>query len=202
MHMYPTLRQYVESLPDDAARIPEARKVDLARLAEYVASVPAAHLVFICTHNSRRSHFAQVWAAAAAHRFGVGEVFTYSGGTETTAVNRRAVAALERAGFQVERADVGDNPRYLVSFAPDAPPVECFSKQYDHPANPKHDFAAVMTCAEADAGCPFIPGAAFRIALAYEDPKAADDTPEEQQRYDERCRQIGAELYYAFSLLK
>jgi hypothetical protein len=48
---------------------------------------------------------------------------------------------------------------------------------------------------------PFIPGAEMRLALTYEDPKAADNTPEEAQRYDERVRQIGREIFYAMRLL-
>ena len=38
-------------------------------------------LNFICTHNSRRSHLSQIWATTMAYRFGVKNVFCYSGGT-------------------------------------------------------------------------------------------------------------------------
>jgi len=59
-----------------------------------------------------------------------------------------------------------------------------------------------MTCSDADENCPFIPGAELRLPLTYDDPKAADDTPQEAARYDERLRQIGRELFFALSLLK
>lgn len=67
---------------------------------------------------------------------------------------------------------------------------------YDDPRNPQKDFAAVMTCAEADQNCPFIPGAELRVTLPYRDPKEADGTPDETRIYDERCRQIATEMVY------
>lgn len=200
---YPALQQYIaaEILPA-MAEISAERQEVLREIASYIQEEAEAgqpiQLVFICTHNSRRSHFGQIWAAAAAAYYGVPGVHTYSGGTEATAFNPRAVAAVQRAGFQVENPG-GNNPRYQVRFAADSPTLECFSKVYDDPANPRHSFAAIMTCAEADQACPIVPGAALRMPTPYVDPKEADDTPQEAARYDERCRQIGAELFYVFS---
>jgi arsenate reductase len=154
-----------------------------------------ARLTFIGTHNSRRSHFGQVWAAVAAHYFGMQNIETYSGGTEVTAFNPRAVAALERVGFEVETTKE-ENPHYRLYFAEDVESLLCFSKKYDDPANPQKDFIAIMTCSEADENCPFIPGAKHRFSLTYRDPKEADDAPQETNRYDERCRQIATEMCY------
>lgn len=136
-----------------------------------------------------------IWAAVAARLAGL-PISTYSGGTEATALNPRMVAALKRAGFRVENPG-GDNPHYRVWFAGDVAPLVCFSKRYDDPVNPTAGFAAVMTCSDADENCPFINGAEVRIALTYEDPKVADDTPQEAERYDERLRQIGRDLIWA-----
>ena len=77
--------------------------------------------------------------------------------------------------------------------------MECYSKTYDDPSNPQEGFAAVMTCSQADKNCPMVMGAALRVAIPYDDPKAADGTPEEAQRYDERCNQIATEMFYLFS---
>ncbi len=197
--MYPNIDNYIQSLIPEMELIPRPRQELLLRLAEQVQ--PGVSLTFICTHNSRRSHFGQIWAAVAAAWYGVEGVKTYSGGTEATAFNLRAVAALERAGFRVENPG-GENPFYRVSFSENEPALECFSKVYDHPANPSQDFIAVMTCSEADENCPFIPGATLRVPLTYEDPKEADGTPEETARYDERCRQIAAEMFFLFSQVK
>jgi arsenate reductase len=182
--------------------IPEKRKGELEEVAAFVTSKRDAgedsELTFICTHNSRRSQMAQLWAAVAAAHFGVDGVRTYSGGTEATAFNPRAVAAMQRAGFVVDNPG-GDNPRYQVSFEDTGSTLECFSKRYDDPANPPEGFAAIMTCSDADEACPVVPGAAFRAAIQYEDPKAADGTPLESAAYDERCLQIATEMFYVFS---
>jgi len=58
-----------------------------------------------------------------------------------------------------------------------------------------------MTCSSADEGCPFIPGA-VRIPLTFEDPKAFDNTPLQQEKYMERSLQIASELKYVFSAIK
>ena len=178
------------------------RKRRLAALAAFIRermqNDEPARLTFICTHNSRRSQLAQVWAAVAAAQYGIEQVHTFSGGTEATAFNPRAVAALRRAGFVIEDPG-GDNPRYAVGAAPGMPPLQLFSKTFEHPDNPQEGFAALMTCSEADQACPFVPGADLRLALPYEDPKVADGTPEETERYDERSHQIATEMLYAFS---
>lgn len=194
MPYYPFLTSYINELIKEADQIPAERKNELVRVAGYISSTPApAKLNFICTHNSRRSHISQIWAATAAAYYKV-PAQCYSGGTEATAFNPRAVAAMERAGFQVQNPG-GENPVYQVQMGDDLPTLTCFSKTYDDPVNPQTKFAAIMTCDHADANCPFIPGAT-RIALTYKDPKEADDTPAETTRYDERVRQIGREMFY------
>ncbi|MFH5805979.1 protein-tyrosine-phosphatase [Alienimonas sp. DA493] len=199
----PPLRTYVVARVAEFDQIPAARKAQLEELAAHVrerreAGAPV-RLTFICTHNSRRSHLGQLWAAVAAEAYGVEEVETFSGGTEATAFNPRAVAALQRAGFQIESDGAATNPRYAVTLGETLPASVCFSKKYDEAPNPRSDFAAVMVCTDADEACPIVPGAAARFALPYEDPKIADDTPAEAERYDERTAQIGREMLYAFS---
>lgn len=202
----PGLAASVDRLLAELDTIPAGRRERLEELAAFIsARVEAgepARLTFICTHNSRRSHMAQVWAQTAAHAFGVPGVETYSGGTEATAFNPRAVAALERAGFLVEVAGPSDNPVYGVQFAEDAEPMACFSKVFDRAPNPSAGFAAVMTCSAADAACPLVPGADERIAITYEDPKAFDGTAREAAAYDERCRQIAREMLWAFARVR
>jgi arsenate reductase len=109
------------------------------------------------------------------------------------------VAALQRTGFKIDSPG-GENPHYQVAFAETQSLLVCYSKTFDDVVNPKSGFAAIMTCSDADENCPFIPGAAFRLPLTYDDPKVADGTPEETARYDERVRQIGREILYAMQL--
>ena len=159
-------------------------------------------LNFICTHNSRRSHISQVWAQAAAHYYGIKNVETFSGGTEATAFNPRAVTAMKQAGFDISTIKEGSNPVYKVKFSDDAPALTVFSKKYDDDFNPKKDFAAIMTCSHADENCPLILGASVRIALTYNDPKDFDGTSQEAAKYSERVNEIGREILYAFSQVK
>ena len=162
-------------------------------------------LTFICTHNSRRSHLAQVWAQVGAEVSGLQGVRTFSGGTEATACNPRTVAAMRRAGFQVAVQDTvhgATNPTYDVSMGKDVPGMACFSKTYTDEANPQQGFGAVMTCSSADRGCPLVHGAAARFATPYVDPKVSDGTDEEAATYDARCRQIGTEMLYLMGEVK
>ncbi|NJK87988.1 MAG: protein-tyrosine-phosphatase [Myxococcales bacterium] len=184
-------------------RIPEERKKALTKLALWVRTQLDAgqtpKLVFICTHNSRRSHISQLWSEASASVFGVEGVESFSGGTEVTAFNPRAVAAMQRAGFEIAKKADGDNPRYVASYGPKGRRIEAFSKVYKDAPNPDHGFAAIMTCGQADKSCPTVQGAAFRVAIPYEDPKASDGTPDESATYDQRVAQVARELLFAYS---
>lgn len=200
--LYPELEKYVQQRVGEFDQIPEVRKDSLKEIAAYVkdqikAEQPA-RLVFICTHNSRRSHISQIWAATAAGYYGIGKIETYSGGTEATAFNTRAVAALQRAGLKIEKGPDGKNPRYEVRFRETGKALDCFSKTYSDPANPQKDFCAVMTCSQADKACPAVKGCSLRVAVPFDDPKVADDTAEESAKYDERCAQISREMLYLF----
>ena len=157
-----------------------------------------ADVLFVCTHNSRRSHMAQLLGLAAARRKGLITVRTFSGGTEATAFNPRAIAALRRVGFEIEGAE-GTNPHHLVRSSPSLDPVEAYSKRFTDPPNPPSGFIVVMTCSQADAACPYVQGATTRVAVPYDDPKMADGTPEEAARYDERVAQIGRDLAWVFA---
>lgn len=182
------------------------RKEQLMQLTHFIEKRSqenhVVHLNFICTHNSRRSHLSQLWAQAAAHYYGIPNVQCYSGGTEATAFNPRAVKAMQDAGFMISKIKEGENPIYEVFFAEDINPVTAFSKTYDNPFNHNQDFAAIMTCSHADENCPLVFGATSRIALTYDDPKEFDETPQEAEKYKERVEQIGTEILYAFSQVK
>lgn len=199
--LLPALHEYISALPDFST-LPAGRKALLEPLAVYIREKLAAgspvKLIFICTHNSRRSHFGQVWAQIFAQHYGIAPVDCYSGGTETTACNPRTVAALERAGLRAQAITGGENPVYLLRYADGVNPAVAFSKVYDQAPNPRSGFAAIMTCSQAEENCPFVAGAEKRFSITYEDPKAADGSPDEEAVYDARCRQVAGELGYVF----
>jgi arsenate reductase (thioredoxin) len=197
--MFSELDKYIQNRESEFADIPESRKSQLREVAVYIKELTKSgkdvELNFICTHNSRRSHLSQIWSGTAAGYYGLNGIHTYSGGTEATAFNPRAVAAIERAGFSVENPG-GDNPEYKVRADDHSEPMICFSKKFGDPFNPQDDFAAVMTCSDADENCPFVPGATKRFSITYIDPKESDGTPRESETYDDRCRQIAREMLF------
>lgn len=197
---------YIKGNTLNFSRIPTERKENLNKIAEYISNKinakETAELVYICTHNSRRSHFGQIWGATAAAYYGIENVKTYSGGTEATACNERSVAALKRVGFKIVKTTETSNPIYTIKYGVGGPKLVAFSKKYDHSANPPKGFCAIMTCSSADAACPAVFGAVKRVSTPYEDPKAFDGTESEARMYDERCKQIATETFYVFSKIK
>lgn len=203
--MYASIQTFCNNLIPRFSEITEERKQLLQKISQYIQtkkdSQQPINFVYVCTHNSRRSHFGQVWAAVAANYFGVDNVHTFSGGTEATAFNPNAIKALRNIGFDIKDDGQTINPTYTVKFADDAY-TTCFSKVYNHPTNPQQHFAAIMTCSDAEQNCPFIPGVDLRIGTTYNDPKAFDNTPQQDAAYTERATQIALECLYVFSLVK
>ena len=182
------------------------RKIILQPLVDYIQSKVSnqqeIRLNLICTHNSRRSHLSQVWAQTAAAYYDIKNVFCYSGGTEATAMFPMVSKTLAKQGFEIKTIAEGSNPVYIIKYAENEHPVIGFSKTYDDSLNPQDEFVAIMTCSQAYGGCPFIAGAEKRIPITFEDPKAFDNTPQQEEKYEERSLQIATEMFYVFSQIK
>lgn len=194
------------SINFDFTTISDERKEILQPLVDFIQAKADANedirLNLICTHNSRRSHLAQIWAQAAALNYDIPKVTCYSSGTEATAMYPKVVETLTQAGFKIQILASGSNPVYSVKYAENEHPVIAFSKTYYDDFNPEGGFAAIMTCSQADGGCPFISGAEKRIAITYDDPKAFDGTAQQAEKYSERSIQIATEMFYVFSNIK
>jgi len=203
--MFATLKNACDELVTQFDTISLERKEILQKIASYVQQKLNAneniHLMFVCTHNSRRSHYGQLLGAVAASYYRIKNVYTYSGGTEETAFHPNAIHALQTLGFQIVAKDNNTNPRYTVRFGEDTDTHICFSKKFDHESNPSFSFCAIMTCGDAEQNCPFIPGVELRIATTYDDPKVFDNTSEQDEKYLTRALQIGKEMLYVFSLI-
>lgn len=136
-----------------------------------------------------------------ANYHGIEKVKCYSGGTEATAVFPVVIETLENVGFTVTKISNYTNPTYKLSFSEETNPMTLFSKRFNDYYNPRRDFAAVMTCTDADENCPIIPEA-IRVSLPYNDPKISDGTDQQVQVYAERSEQIATEMNYIFSRIK
>ena len=200
--MYKPIKKYCQNLTTNFDEITEDRKQILNKITSYIKQKDGnqTNLIYVCTHNSRRSHFGQIWATVAADFYNIQNIKSYSAGTEQTAFHPNAIAALSRIGFNIESSKEKQNPKYVVNFGENKS-TTCFSKTIDHKTLPQQNFAAIMTCDEAEQNCPFLPGAETRIATTYQDPKTFDGTPQEAEKYDERCKQIALETLYVFSQL-
>ena len=202
--MFQNLNTTIESI--SKTTIAEERKVVLQPLIDFIQTKvdiqQSIRLNFICTHNSRRSHLSQIWAQTLAFHFGIRNVFCYSGGTEATAMFPKVGEILTNQGFQIQQLSSENNPVYTVKYDENEEAIVCFSKTFDDAFNPNSEFAAIMTCSSADAGCPFIAGAEKRLPIRYEDPKAFDGTDLMDAKYTERSLEIASELYFVFSKIK
>jgi len=189
----------------DLSSISATRKAELDILITYIVNRLKAkqriRLIFICTHNSRRSHLGQIWAKTIATYFKMDEISSYSGGTEETALFPKVAETLIKQGFEIHKLSEGTNPVYAIKYGNNDAPIVAFSKKYDHKFNPQSSFAAIMTCSSAEENCPYIRGADQRISLQYEDPKLFDGSDLMDEKYTERSLQIASELFYVFSEL-
>lgn len=199
----PTYGQLTALTIEIPLRTAPQRLERLSQLARFIAEQPRhepVNIMFICTHNSRRSHIAQIWAQIAAAEHNLTHVQTFSGGTERTRFEERAIRALESMGLKFEKqGNHSSNPVYRVIASAAAQLPMVFSKTIEDASNPSSGFAAVMTCEEADEACPFVRGANYRLALPYLDPKRSDNTPQESETYTERCWEIATEMWWVMS---
>jgi arsenate reductase len=169
---------------------------------ETLNSKPDTYLNFICTHNSRRSQLAQVWAYYAAYYFNLLNIKSYSGGTAVTAFFRNTVKTLQETGFNFQVTEFDhQNPKYKISFDNQHKPLIGYSKLFNDEHNSEAYFA-ITTCSSADENCPFIPEAIWRFHLPFNDPKEFDNTDQEKEAYLKANQQIAGEIYFLFEQLK
>ncbi len=202
--LFQGIAQIIEDLKPQ--EISEERKAFLKPLTDFIQAKvfkgEEIRLIFICTHNSRRSLLAQIWAQALAHHFGILNVFCYSAGTKATTLFHAVKRTLLESHFQFENLAGGPNPVHAILYSPNEDPVFGFSKTLKHDYNPKEGFASIMNCSEADGNCLIVAGAEARFPIPYEDPKAFDGTEQQAEKYRERSLQIATELCYVFAQIK
>lgn len=157
------------------------------------------HLIFICVQNSRRSHFAQVFAQVLAYQYQLKNVRCYSGGVEVTCIHPNTVKTLKSFGFLVQQTSFTKNPMYELVYDPHEKPIFLYSKSFEEIIKSIPEFAAVLVCSESETNCPYVQGAEKRILLPYDDPKRADHTENPLQEYKRVAEQIKEEMSWVFS---
>lgn len=163
-------------------------RIEIENAAQAIGSSSDAckNIVFICTHNSRRSQLAAFWAQYWADELGMDYSF-FSAGTEKTSVYPTILDALEHMNISIDR--VGDS---FVAYTSKRK-VPLFSKTLEDPTLPKQ-YHAITTCSDADENCPFLPEAVTRSHIPYEDPKWSDGHNEELEVYSQNSEIIRNEM--------
>jgi arsenate reductase len=111
-------------------------------------------VLFLCTGNSARSQMAEgILRHLAGDRFEV-----YSAGTKPSVVNPNAIAAMREIGIDISR----HHSKHVN---------ECFGKPMD---------TVVTVCDNAKETCPIFPGVKHQLHWSFEDPAAAEGTPEQK----------------------
>jgi len=189
-----------------AEEISEERRLAIKQCAKTILDGIDQHgnvnLIFVCTHNSRRSQACELWAHTWIHHLRVENIKVYSAGTEKTSYNYRMIDAVRRWGFRAEM--IGDNDEnYYQIHSPlaDDKGKKYFSKTIHDKSLPKKNVIAIMTCDHAEENCPLVPGAIARIPLRYTDPSEFDDANNEGDYYDKTFREIGKEIGCLIDLL-
>jgi arsenate reductase (thioredoxin) len=198
---YSEINHYITNLT--IHDITKSRIKELQSLIDYIQekkhkNLPI-HLNFICTHNSRRSQFAQVWAHLAAIYYTIENFYSHSSGTSVTACNPRMIQTLNAIGFKISPHLKETQIYYTLNFSQQLSQIILYSKLNTQAIDQDLPFAALMICTNADQNCPLLSNAEKRISLPHHDPKAYDHTPLETKKYAETSRQIATELFYVMS---
>ena len=119
-------------------------------------------VLFICTHNSARSHMAE----GIVNAFYGDRLEAYSAGTEPSRVNPLAIRVMAEIGIDIS----GHHSKG----------VEDFQDQ---------DFEYVVTvCDHANETCPFFPGGKERVHRGFQDPAAVEGSEDEKLAIFRRVR--------------
>ena len=194
----------LESLLDKAHKTGSIRSKKIKKIASAIETLVHEHgevnVIFVCTHNSRRSQACELWAHTFIHHFGLKGVKVYSAGTEKTKFNYRMADAARRWGFRVGVHRDTSEEVYSIASPYNKDDARSYtSKVLDDKTLPRENVVAIMTCDHADQNCPSVPGAVARFSLNYKDPSTYDGDPAETSLYDVVFKKIGMEMGVLFA---
>ena len=135
--------------------------------------MPAARVLFLCTHNSARSQMAE----GLLRHLGGDRFEVHSAGTEATTVRPLAIRAMHELGIDISQQRSKTLDPYV-------------DQRFDH---------VITVCDDANESCPVFPNATHRSHWSLPDPSKATGTEAEQLAVYRRVRddlraRIGSEL--------
>lgn len=111
-------------------------------------------ILFICTHNSARSHMAE----GLVNAFYGNRYLAFSAGTEPSAVNPHAIRVMQEIGIDIS----GHRSKSVDEF---------LDQDLDY---------VVTVCDHARESCPYFPGGRKSMHKGFQDPSSASGTEEEK----------------------
>ncbi|RPG63315.1 MAG: protein-tyrosine-phosphatase [Flavobacteriaceae bacterium TMED206] len=141
----------------------------------------------------------QFWASFFSNYYNI-KCEVYSGGTVETEVHKSVLNNISDYGFNISFKEC-NNPIYSIKFK-NQNLGNYFSKFYYNFENPKNEFAAIMTCSDAENNCPVVEGSEIKFSLPYEDPKKYDKSKNEKNEYKKTSESIASEMNYLFKTIK
>lgn len=192
--LFSTISTYLASQDGKQPPANEVHQFSMQKFAEWLKmrGKRKSEVVVICTGNSRRSMLTSTLGNVIAAYRKWPEVHFHSAGTAPSAFNVRTIAALKQIGVEItetgSQAKSGKkgekNPHYKVQWGKDKHAYSLeYSKALGDVSLPGNEFAALIVCSDADKECPVVEGAAIRVALPFDDPKAYDGKPNESDEY-------------------
>ena len=143
-------------------------------------------IVFLCTHNSRRSQICEVWGKVFAEIYRK-KININSAGAFKTVVHSQVYESIVKCGLIV-------NNKKEIFF--DKKKFKLNSKTID--SLTMKNFIAVMTCSNAEKSCPNDPRSIRNIKMFFNDPRIYDETDKMSREYLNTTIYIAEELNYIF----
>ena len=183
------LNKYINKLENHKLEDHQKKRIKIIveRLYNKINSISL--IVFICTHNSRRSQFCETWSKVLANRYGLNISFS-SAGTTKTSVYKEVINSLKRAGVDI-------NEKGILNI--EGKSSILYSKTLDDIKENK--FISITNCKDAERNCPLDPRSQLNLNIFYDDPKKFDGMENEKKEYDKTCLSIAAEINVIFKSL-
>tara|TARA_B100001057_G_scaffold501276_1_gene623055 strand:+ start:6371 stop:6985 length:615 start_codon:yes stop_codon:yes gene_type:complete len=199
--IYNVLIKFITNLKTETITSEQKFRLELiARAIKNNYLNPTIKINFICTHNSRRSQFCQIWNQVISKYYGFDKIQSYSGGTEITTVHENVTKVLSEIGFYVNPTSKLINPIHSINFGPKSI-IKLYSKLVNDKSNPIDNFIGVINCSDADQNCENIIGTSKKYSLPFDDPGKYDGLSIQIEKYKYINLEIASSLKYLYQYL-
>ncbi len=132
--------------------------------------IPAARVLFVCTHNSARSQMAEALMRHAAGQ----QLQVYSGGSHPTQLHPDAIRSMDALGIDMRRQQSKD----LSQFE---------GQTFD---------TVITVCDRAREICPIFPGGSQQIHWGFVDPAKIENDASRRRAFDQIAQQLTIRINY------